>query len=172
MLRDRQRRLKTSYPSAESKDRPDIGFAVQVLRDRPQVVLVLWKARPCPLEHVCFIERVVPYPRAVTPAIDLQGIAPVAAQSARSAALKQTRGSPATAASRRWKRAQAASNATASIAAVTASSTARSTGSRSHKAATTLRRARISSASKRRERAGAKRSAASNDNSPASSSTH
>ena len=93
-------------------------------------------------------------------------------RSGRSTASKQTPNSPATAASRPWKRAQAAANATGSTAAATANSTPRSTGSRSPKPATTPTPAPTSNANKPKARAAAKRSAASNDCSSASSSTH
>ena len=79
---------------------------------------------------------------------------------------KTTPNSHATAASRHSKRAQAASNAIGSTAAATANSTPRSTGSRSPKPATTRPHAPTSNANKPRARADAKRSAASNDNSP------
>jgi transposase len=62
-------------------------------------------------------------------------------------------------------------SATGSTAAATASSTARSTGSRSPKPATTPPRAPTSNANKPKAKAAAKRSAASNGPSPASSST-
>ncbi len=63
------------------------------------------------------------------------------------------------------------SSGTGSTAAATASSTPRSTGSRSRRRATTPLRGPISNANKPRARATAKRSAASNDYSSASSST-
>jgi transposase len=63
-------------------------------------------------------------------------------------------------------------NDTASTAAATANSTVRSTASRSRKAASTHRHAPISSANKPKGKADAKRSAASNANSHAPSSTH
>jgi transposase len=76
------------------------------------------------------------------------------------------------AASRHSKQAQAAHNDTGSTAPATANSTPRSTGSRSHKPATTRPHARTSNANAPRAKAAAKRSAASNDSLPASSSTH
>jgi transposase len=84
---------------------------------------------------------------------------------------KPTPSSPATAASHHWKPAQAACAATASTAAATASSTARYTGSRSRRHASTRPPAPTSNANRPKARAAAKRSAASNANSPASSST-
>src|SRR5215211_2695598 len=93
-------------------------------------------------------------------------------RSARSTASRPTPSSPATAASHHSKQAQAACSGTGSTAAATASSTARSTGSRSRKLATIPPRAPTWSANKPKARAAAKRSAASNDNSRASSSTH
>ena len=77
---------------------------------------------------------------------------------------------PATAASHRWKQAQAAASATGSTAAATANSTPPSTGSRSPKPASTHPRAPTSNGNAPRARAAAKRSAASNDSSSASSS--
>jgi transposase len=84
----------------------------------------------------------------------------------------QTDAQLATAASHPWKPAQAASNATGSTVAATANSTAPSTGSRSRRPAITQPRAPTSNANKPKAKADAKPSAASNDNSHASSSTH
>jgi transposase len=68
--------------------------------------------------------------------------------------------------------ARANTNATASTAAATASSTAPCTASPSPKDASTRRHAPTSSANRAKARAAAKRSAASNDNSPAPSTPH
>ena len=92
-------------------------------------------------------------------------------RSARSVASKPTPSSPATAASHPWKPAQGACNATDSTAAATANSTLPSTGSQSPKPATTPPHAPTSNANKPKAKAAAKPSAASNDNSHASSST-
>jgi transposase len=81
------------------------------------------------------------------------------------------RSSPATAASHRSRRAQAASSATGSTAAAIANSTPPSTGSRSHKPASTQPLAATSNASRRKARVVAKQSAAANVNSAALSST-
>jgi len=75
----------------------------------------------------------------------------------------------ATPASHRSKRAPANTNATASTAAATGSSTARCTGSRSPRAACTLLLVPTSSANKPKARAATRPSAASNDSSPAPS---
>ena len=77
-----------------------------------------------------------------------------------------------TVASPHSKQAQAAPSATAWTAAATVSSTPRSTGSQSPKPATTQLHAPTSNGSVPRARAAVKRSAASNDSSSASSSTH
>jgi hypothetical protein len=92
-------------------------------------------------------------------------------RSARSVASRPTPSSLVTVASHHSKRAQAACSATGSTAAATASSTARSTGSRSPKPATTPPPAPTWNANRPKGKAAAKPSAASNDNSPASSST-
>src|SRR5207237_1198118 len=76
----------------------------------------------------------------------------------------------ATAASHHWKRAQAASSGTGSTGAATASSTPRSTGSRSRRPAITPPPAPTSNANEPKARAGERRSAASNASSSASSS--
>jgi transposase len=108
--------------------------------------------------------------------LELPGCGPLTAakllaEIGRSNASKQTRNSHGTAASRRSKRAQAACNATGSTAAATANSTPPSTASRSRRRATTRPRAPTSNANKPKAKADAKQSAASNDNSHASSST-
>ena len=72
----------------------------------------------------------------------------------------------------RSKQAQAAPSAIDSTEVVTGNSTARCTESRSRRAVCTHQRAPTSNANKPRARVDAKRSAASNDNSSASSSTH
>ena len=92
-------------------------------------------------------------------------------RSDRSNASAPTHNSPATAASHHSKQAQAAHNATDSTAAATANSTAPCTASRSPKHASTRPPATTSNARKPKARATAKRSAASNDNSHAPSST-
>jgi len=81
-------------------------------------------------------------------------------RSATSNASRATPSSPVTPASRRWKRAQAACNATGSTAAATANSTQPSTASRSPRPATTPARAPTSNANKPKARAAAKPSAA------------
>ena len=86
-------------------------------------------------------------------------------------ASRATPNSPGTAASLRSRRAQAASSGIDSTAVATANSTPPSTESRSPRHASTRPHAPISSASKPKERAGARRSAASSASSPASSST-
>jgi Transposase len=93
-------------------------------------------------------------------------------RSARSTASEATRSSPGTAASHRSKRARAGSNATGSTAAATANSTPRSTASRSPKPVSTPARVPTSNANEPKAKADAKPSAASNDCSSASSSTH
>jgi transposase len=94
------------------------------------------------------------------------------AEIGRSTASRPTRSSPVTAVSLRSRQAQAACAVTGSTAAATANSTARCTGLRSRKRASIPRLAPTSSASRPKARAAAKQSAASNDNSHASSSTH
>jgi hypothetical protein len=81
-------------------------------------------------------------------------------KSGRSIASRAMRNSLVTVASRHSKRAQAACSVTGWTAAATVSSTARSTGSRSHSRATTPAHVRTSNANKPRVRADAKRSAA------------
>jgi hypothetical protein len=93
-------------------------------------------------------------------------------RSGRSTASRTTRNSPVTAALHRSKQAQAGSSATDSTAAATANSTPPSTGSQSHRRATTPQRAPTSNANRPKARAAVRRSAASNDSSSASSSTH
>jgi len=93
------------------------------------------------------------------------------ARSARSSVSAPTRSSPATAASLRSRPAQAAVSGIGSTAAATANSTARCTGSPSRRRARTRPRAPTWSASRAKERAGARPSAASSGSLPASSST-
>ncbi len=90
-------------------------------------------------------------------------------RSARSTASAATHSSPATAASHRSRRAQAAHSATGSTAAATANSTAHSTASRSPNHASIRPHPPTSNERKPKAKATAKRSAASNDNSPAPS---
>jgi hypothetical protein len=103
------------------------------------------------------------------PAADPSARRNCSARSGRSSASEATHNSPVTPASRHSTPAQASTSATDSTAAATGNSTARCTGSRSRKAASTGQRRLISNASKVKARAAAKRSAASNDNSPAPS---
>jgi hypothetical protein len=101
-----------------------------------------------------------------SPAADQSAPPSYWARSARSTASTPTHNSPATPASHHSRQAPASTNATASTAAATANSTARYTGSRSPRRASTRQRAPTSNANRAKARAAGKHSAASNDNLP------
>jgi len=133
-----------------------------------------WLARRTPEVQVRVARDLVSRCRSLTRTIGEldRELATMSAQTAdRSNASAPMHNSPAMAALRHSKQAQAAHNATASTGAATANSTAPCTASRSPKHASIPPPATTSNAREPKEKATAKRSAASNDNSPAPSST-